>query len=585
MAHDSVFAPRYSKGRALVIGINNYAKVSPLGFATNDAAAVASHLSGRLGFAPEDVCLLRDAEATRAAIMSAFMRLVKADPNDRVVVFFAGHGYTRSARRGEIGYLVPHDGDTADLSTLIRWDDLTRNADLVPAKHLLFIMDACYGGLALMRALPPGSSRFLRDMLARYARQVLTAGKADEVVADAGGPREGHSVFTGHLLDAVEGAARTEDGVITANAVMSYVYERVSKDQYSRQTPHYGFIDGDGDFVFEAPVLEGLLEDAEHGADILVEVPAAGRETPAASERPPFTDQVKEYLSEQRFRIKLDDLANEELRRFHQATSDHLFPLATAEPPAAESFAERLRQYERASERLACLALLTAHWGTAEQRTGLGKIAGRMMENAEPAGGKVVWIGLRWYPALLVLYAAGISAIASHSYENLAALLLGRVASNRTGQGDSTVLESTVDGLEDVMRQEAFKWLPGHERQYTPRSEYLFKVVQPWLDDLLFLGRTFEPLFDRFEVFMGLVYADLRRERYPTRHIWGPVGRFGWKANRGYGSNPLSELLAEAAGAKEGWAPLRAGFFGGSYERFQAVADGYRGLINQLPWF
>jgi hypothetical protein len=36
------------------------------------------------------------------------------------------------------------------LSGLIRWDELTRNADLITAKHMLFVMDACYGGLALM---------------------------------------------------------------------------------------------------------------------------------------------------------------------------------------------------------------------------------------------------------------------------------------------------------------------------------------------------------------------------------------------------------------------------------------------------
>ena len=48
------------------------------------------------------------------------------------MVFFAGHGHTVPAHRGEIGYLLPVDGDPSDLSTLIRWDDLTRNADLIP---------------------------------------------------------------------------------------------------------------------------------------------------------------------------------------------------------------------------------------------------------------------------------------------------------------------------------------------------------------------------------------------------------------------------------------------------------------------
>lgn len=83
--------------------------------------------------------------------------------------------------------------------------------------------------------------------------RVLTAGKADETVADCGGPRPDHSIFTGHLLDALEGNAADGSGVISANAVMVYVYDHVGKDPHSRQSPHFGFLDGDGDFIFIRP--------------------------------------------------------------------------------------------------------------------------------------------------------------------------------------------------------------------------------------------------------------------------------------------------------------------------------------------
>src|SRR5438067_13740703 len=101
-------------------------------------------------------------------------------------------------------------------------------------------MDACYGGLAIMRALKPGSMRFLKDMLMRHSRQVLTAGKADEVVADRGGPLPNHSVFTGHLLEALSGKAADAEGLLTANGVMTYVYHLVGRDAGSQQTPHFG---------------------------------------------------------------------------------------------------------------------------------------------------------------------------------------------------------------------------------------------------------------------------------------------------------------------------------------------------------
>ncbi|MFO0985033.1 MAG: caspase family protein [Planctomycetota bacterium] len=227
-----LYAPSYANSWALVIGVNTYARCGQLDYACNDAEAIAAVLKTRFGFPDDRVTLLLDSSASQDNIRAAFLRFTNSDVllDDRIVVFFAGHGFTARGRRGEVGFLVPVNGDPNELSSLIPWHDLTRNAELIPAKHVLFFMDACYGGRAITRALAPGSKRFLKEMLQRPARQVLTAGKADEVVADAGGPRSGHSMFTGHLLDALEGAAAAADGIISANAVMAYVYDRVSKD-------------------------------------------------------------------------------------------------------------------------------------------------------------------------------------------------------------------------------------------------------------------------------------------------------------------------------------------------------------------
>jgi hypothetical protein len=529
MAHDSVFAPRYTGSWALVIGINEFTVAPPLGYARNDADAIAAHLTQKLGFPDANVRVLRDGAATRQAITSSFLALAdQVAPDDRVLIFFAGHGFTRRSRRGEVGFLVPHDGDSQDLSTLVRWDELTRNAELLPAKHVLFIMDACYGGLALTRAVPLGSRRFLKDMLARYSRQVLTAGKADEAVSDAGGPRHGHSIFTGHLLEALEGAARTPEGIITANAVMAYVYDRVAKDQFSQQSPHYGFLDGDGDFVFEAPQLDELLADPLRDMDVLVEPLIPSGAIPAARDRQTYAGEVKEYLSEPRYRIRLDDLLSTEPRSYHQAVAADNFPVntSTLDP---EDVAERLRSYERAVDRLACIGALMARWGAIEHRATLSSASSRLVESNEMAGGQVIWLGLRWHPADFFLCAAGVAAVSAGSYENLSAMFLAPATSSRTGQ-ESTLLEATIEGLWQATSPNPYKLLPGHERQFTPRSEYLFKVVQPLVEDLLYLGRGYEATFDRYEVLAALVYVDLQKQRGHGT-AWGPPGRFAWKAN------------------------------------------------------
>jgi len=223
-------------------------------------------------FPEGQIIVLKDAHATKTRILDQFINLHKKahHRDDRVLFFFAGHGLTFPGNSGPIGYLVPADGDPSNLNSLIRWDDITRNAELIPAKHILFIMDACYSGLAIRRTLTPGVQRFISDLLQRPARQVITAGKADQSVADGGGPSGKNSLFTGYLLEGINGSASNPEGVLTANSLMSYLHNKVGQDPRSQQTPHYGHIEGDGDFVLLTPGQEHLIP--ELAGDYLVEV-------------------------------------------------------------------------------------------------------------------------------------------------------------------------------------------------------------------------------------------------------------------------------------------------------------------------
>ncbi|MGB2862695.1 MAG: caspase family protein, partial [Sedimentisphaerales bacterium] len=153
------YEPRYNKSRALIIGINKYQHAQPLDYATNDADAIAGVLGNQYDFREEDIMRLKDSEASRNNILEAFHKYTQegTSPDDKLVIFFAGHGHTVSGNRGEVGFLVPVDGDRDNTATLIRWDELILNSELISAKHILFIMDACYGGLAFKRALPTGT--------------------------------------------------------------------------------------------------------------------------------------------------------------------------------------------------------------------------------------------------------------------------------------------------------------------------------------------------------------------------------------------------------------------------------------------
>jgi len=580
MTKETIYQPKYGKSYSLVIGINAYQKASPLDCARKDAETFAMTLEEKFAFPGANITLLTDGEATREMILGAFMEYTKEhiDQDDRIIVFFAGHGYTRTGFRGEVGYLIPVDGTSDDLNSLIRWDELTRNSELIPAKHILFIMDACYGGLALTRYAPPGTFRFVKDMLQRYSRQVLTSGKADEVVADAGGPRPGHSIFTGHLLEGLEGASGSGEGIITANGLMAYVYDKVAKDYRSRQTPHYGYLDGDGDLIFNPSLPEELSSPGEVDKDILIEISPTFMTPQVKEEDQVLSEKVKSYLSDPKERIRLDDLVIGEIRRVLYSAGVEHFPAQIPYIQVAD-FSERLKKYEHLIANIQVVVTLIAKWGTREYRESLEKVFSRLAESDTEGGGVTLWLSLRWYPMMLLLYSGGIAALSAYNYVNLATVLTAPVGTRHSGEATSEVIIPTMAEMVNIT--EMFKGLPGHDRHYVPRSEYIFKVLQPTMEDLLFLGRTYEQFFDTFEVLLALVYADLRYKE-PDGGIWGPPGRFAYK--RG-GGNPFAKLIAVAEREKEAWGPISAGLFQGSFSRFKMIAEGYEERLKKLPWF
>jgi uncharacterized caspase-like protein/peptidoglycan/xylan/chitin deacetylase (PgdA/CDA1 family) len=250
-----VVSAGYANSWAIVIGIDAYQHWPKLQYAVRDAQGVRQTLVEKLGFTAERVVLLKNEEATRTGILAAFHDKLAhggVQKNDRIFVFFAGHGATRKLSSGrDLGYIVPYDSDPTRFETdAIPMTEIQNIAEGMAARHALFVMDACYSGLGLTRGA--GSSNFLRDNAKRIGRQMLTAGGTDQLVAD-GGPN-GHSVFTWTLLQGLNGKADLNgDGMITATELAAYVAPAVAS--VSHQTPAFGSLPGSegGDFVFELP--------------------------------------------------------------------------------------------------------------------------------------------------------------------------------------------------------------------------------------------------------------------------------------------------------------------------------------------
>ena len=257
----------YSESWALVIGINKYQNVDPLNYAVNDAIAVKEMLVNKYGFKETNIKLITDEEATKDNILKGFSDiLTQAKEKDRVVVFYAGHGETyKLPSGGDMGYLIPVDGNLDNLYlSSIPMKSVYDIAEMSYAKHILYLVDACYGGLTLnTRGLKKDTTpEYIMKMTRERGRQVITAGGKDEQVIEK--PEWGHSAFTRNLIKGLgEGFAdENDDGIITADELGGFIKNRVVVDVDGAHTPQKGRIGSDmGEFVFISETLDEQIAD------------------------------------------------------------------------------------------------------------------------------------------------------------------------------------------------------------------------------------------------------------------------------------------------------------------------------------
>lgn len=237
-----------SKNYALIIGIDSYRHIPKLKTAVNDALAVAKVLKDDYGFTP--TILLED-QASRAAILKELNTIKnKLNPEDRLLIYYAGHGY--NDKDTETSYWLPVDADQNDPTNWLEAKSVTDQLKRSQARQILVVADSCYAG-TISRAFDPslaGSGtreNYLQKLMEKPAR-ILIASGGNEPVSDSGG--SDHSIFADVFLKALKNPF---DKRFTAEEIVSrQIKESVAGR--SEQTPEYKVIrnsghDG-GDFVF-----------------------------------------------------------------------------------------------------------------------------------------------------------------------------------------------------------------------------------------------------------------------------------------------------------------------------------------------
>jgi hypothetical protein len=252
--------------QALCVGINQFQHLpdAALNGCVNDAHDMVAYLK-TVGFAGDDIAVLTDAQATKAAIMQRLAQMVndaKAGKTNRIVFSLSSHGTQVPDTSGDEKDKADEAFCPTDLiqkgrvwhpDHIITDDELNALFAQLPANVLLEVyLDTCHSGTGIKqlwpaRFLPPPAP--IEDVWAELqgaktlearpgrpqvkAQRILWAGcKADQTSADAHFDNRPNGAFTFYYLKALRELGRTA----TRNQIITRVRAQL-KDAGFEQIP------------------------------------------------------------------------------------------------------------------------------------------------------------------------------------------------------------------------------------------------------------------------------------------------------------------------------------------------------------
>ena len=246
----------YKDSYALVIGNGAYRPENgwnPLSRAVNDVKEVAEVLE-RHGF---NVTLKID--VTKAEFHKAFSDFIYKsgkDPDNRLLFYYAGHGYTTKSVIGDdLGYLVmldtpPPENEAEFDRYSIDMVKFVADSKKIHAKHVLFMFDSRFSG-TILNLQNQGTPLPITERIKNPVRQFITAGRTDE-------PIPSRSVFKRSFLNLLEGRVKEPlpDGYLTGVELADYLHGTVPALPGGQHPQHGKIYDpqlNKGDFVFVLP--------------------------------------------------------------------------------------------------------------------------------------------------------------------------------------------------------------------------------------------------------------------------------------------------------------------------------------------
>ena len=186
--------------------------------------------------------------------------------NNRLLIYYSGHGYSENDNWTFHGYLVPRDAYSPTRSDASRVEfmfqamtfaDLVSEAKNIRAKHSMFVIDACLSGSLFETSVTHSSQTGLgtprKTTMDKRVIHFLTAGTAFQEIKDDGLFKD---VFVESITTPIADA--DNDGVVTGTQLADFIHHRVHNVTKGLQSPLYGKLQPStipsGELTFHVPI-------------------------------------------------------------------------------------------------------------------------------------------------------------------------------------------------------------------------------------------------------------------------------------------------------------------------------------------
>lgn len=306
--------------------------------------------------------------------------------------------------------------------------------------------------------------------------------------------------------------------------------------------------------------------------------------------------KVQDALRDPRPDLILSDLINTETDRVYQELASlNYLPEEGSEIVAQDYFKNTLEEFERLTAPLAAMAAMIAHYNDGGNTDLIADTIERLINLPCPdlrpiqsiqihdirvgSGFGKDWFfdlvcQVRYYPALLVIYAAGIAAVKKGNLDILEAILARPKITNSSLQ--------RVPYHDDVNIWSAMTQIPdwildfNYERygQHVSVHYYLYRVIQSILQPIIRNELAYDGAFDTFEYLYGLSYLHLASSPLEGKsaanpplplisRVWVNTVGFNGKGTYRFPA-PVVSYLKDIQKKAEG-----SDFFGGDLQAFE----------------